>query len=594
MHELWRRSALLVGTSVRVSPGRCAVALLEPIASMMYLLNAVWLGLLVDGMLTHDASQIVIALVGTAASIGIGELLSLIGATARLGLSEVVGFEFDRRIAELTAALPGIEHHERPDYLDELQILRDDRGALGGAVNFLLNFARNLVYAAATLVIAVLTDPRLLIVAVAALPALAGSRYRIRWTKAGEDESAEAGRLTRHLADLTTGQQSGMELRVFGLSGEIRRRLAEATLAWRRPRQSSQVKCAWLSFAETVVFVLMAGAVLLWLIHDAAAGAVSPGTVVVAVSIFQALQQAAVHSAWMASRAADTLRVAGRFLWLSDYSERVCRESYAGTAAPPQTLHEGIRLDRVGFAYAGVERPSLHGVSLLLPAGSVVALVGENGAGKSTLVKLLVGLYRPTGGRITVDGTDLTTLDIDAWREQGSAAFQDFAKLEFSVQHAVGVGRLDALDDADAVHTALSDAAAADVGGALPEGLETQLGTSWAGGVDLSGGQWQKLALGRALMRREPLLLVFDEPTSALDAPTEHALFQRYAAAARAGADRGAITLLVTHRFSTVRAADLILVLEHGRVTEYGTHDDLIAAAGHYAELYGLQAAGYR
>ena len=224
----------------------------------------------------------------------------------------------------------------------------------------------------------------------------------------------------------------------------------------------------------------------------------------------------------------------------------------------------------------------------------MVALVGENGAGKSTLVKLLTGLYRPTGGRILVDGVSLADYDVEAWWSCGAAAFQDYAKFEFSTQESVGLGLLPSLSDAGAVRSALERAAAEEFERSLPSGLATQLGPTWDGGVDLSGGQWQKVALARALMRLEPLLLVFDEPTSALDAPTEHALFERYAAAARTAKTRGAITLLVTHRFSTVRAADLILVLSDGQVAEFGSHDELMARHGHYAELYHLQAASYR
>jgi ATP-binding cassette, subfamily B, bacterial len=170
---------------------------------------------------------------------------------------------------------------------------------------------------------------------------------------------------------------------------------------------------------------------------------------------------------------------------------------------------------------------------------------------------------------------------------------QDFARFELTAQHAVGVGDLPRLDDAGAVGQALERAGAAGVLGALPAGTATQLGARWEGGVDLSTGQWQKLALGRALMRREPLVVFFDEPTASLDALAEHALFERYAAEARQGAARGAVTLLVSHRFSTVRSADLILVVSDGGVTELGNHDELLLRGGVYAELYQLQARAY-
>jgi ATP-binding cassette, subfamily B, bacterial len=224
----------------------------------------------------------------------------------------------------------------------------------------------------------------------------------------------------------------------------------------------------------------------------------------------------------------------------------------------------------------------------------VVAVVGENGAGKTTLVKLLARLYEPTAGRILVDGVDLRRLDPDAWRARIAAGFQDFARFELLAREAVGVGHLARIGDATAVRGALGRAGAAQVVTSLPGGLETQLGRAWHGGVDLSGGEWQRLALGRAFMREGPLLLVLDEPTAAIDAPTEHALFERFAAAARSGASRGTVTLLISHRFSTVRMADLILVLDGGRVVERGSHDELMQRRGLYAELFDLQAAAYR
>ena len=223
----------------------------------------------------------------------------------------------------------------------------------------------------------------------------------------------------------------------------------------------------------------------------------------------------------------------------------------------------------------------------------MVALVGENGAGKTTLVKLLARMYEPTTGRILVDGVDLADIEVQGWRRRLSAAFQDFARFELSAQHAVGAGDLAKLDDRGAVLAALERAGASDVLHALPRGLDTQLGARWDDGVDISTGQWQKLALGRALMREDPLVVFFDEPTASLDALSEHALFERYAAEARAGAARGAVTVLVSHRFSTVRSADLILVIDGGGVTELGGHEELILRDGLYAELYQMQARAY-
>ena len=288
-----------------------------------------------------------------------------------------------------------------------------------------------------------------------------------------------------------------------------------------------------------------------------------------------------------------------RLAWLEDYAAAFGENA---DAPVPERLTQGIRLEHVCFSYPGTARRALEDVNLELAPGTVVAIVGENGAGKSTLVKLLCRMYQPDEGRILIDGADLARMPVDQWRSRLAGAFQDFFRFEFRARHTIGVGDLPRLDDEPAVVAAVGRAGAGDVIERLLAGLETQLGSSWPEGVEVSFGQWQKLALARAFMRDRPLVLVLDEPTAALDAETEHALFERYAAAARRGRSGGGgaespdgrITILVSHRFSTVRMADLIVVLDGARVVEVGTHDALLAKGGSYAELYGIQAAAYR
>jgi ATP-binding cassette, subfamily B, bacterial len=260
----------------------------------------------------------------------------------------------------------------------------------------------------------------------------------------------------------------------------------------------------------------------------------------------------------------------------------------------PDRLSEGIRFDHVSFAYPGTDRLVLDDVDLDLRAGSVVAVVGENGAGKTTLVKLLGKLYEPTGGAILVDGAPLARMPADEWRDRLAGAFQDFFRFELAARQSVGVGDLPRLDDAGAVTAAVGRAGAEDVIAQLDAGLDTQLGPTWPDGVEVSFGQWQKLALARGFMRDGPLVQVLDEPTAALDAETEHALFERYATTAAVGRATGRITILVSHRFSTVRMADTIVVLDAARVVEVGSHEQLMARGGQYAELYAIQAAAYR
>jgi ATP-binding cassette subfamily B protein len=280
-----------------------------------------------------------------------------------------------------------------------------------------------------------------------------------------------------------------------------------------------------------------------------------------------------------------------RLAWLEDYAASVAA---AGDLAVPTALHRSIRLDHVSFAYPGTSRVVLDDVSVTLPAGSVVAIVGENGAGKTSLVKLLAKMYEPSSGSILVDDTLLARMPASEWRARLAGAFQDFFRFEFRARHTVGLGDVSRLDDELAVVAAVDRAGAADVVARLTLGLDTQLGPTWPGGVEISFGQWQKLALARGFMRDQPLLLILDEPTAALDAETEHALFEHYAAAARDSGDNGRITILVSHRFSTVRMADLIVVLDGAKLVEVGTHEELMAKRGHYSELYGIQAAAYR
>jgi ATP-binding cassette subfamily B protein len=358
---------------------------------------------------------------------------------------------------------------------------------------------------------------------------------------------------------------------------------------WQAPTIRYARNYTLLELANGTLYFGAAVAIIGWMLHDTLRGTVSVQALVIAVTAIGALQGISAGLVGTVKSTAQSLRAAIRYLWLHEYAAQI-HARHSGTHEPPAQLHNGIRLRHVSFRYQGAAADALADIDLVLPAGSVVALVGENGAGKTTLVKLLTGMYEPTSGQIDIDDTDLVGINLRQWRARCAGAFQDHASFEFIAGRAIGIGDLTRLDDEDTIRRALDDAAATDVLTALPDGLHTQLGTAWPGGVDISGGQWQRLAIARGMMRRQPLLRVLDEPTSALDALTEHKLFDRYTAARRLGA----VTLLVTHRFSTVAAADLVIVLRDGRIAEIGAHDDLLAARGHYAELYSLQASGYR
>ncbi len=249
----------------------------------------------------------------------------------------------------------------------------------------------------------------------------------------------------------------------------------------------------------------------------------------------------------------------------------------------------GIVLEDVGFRYAGKEAWALRHIDLTIPSGESVALVGENGAGKTTLVKLMTRLYEPTEGRILLDGRDLRDWPGDELRRRFGVLFQDFNQYQLRVRENVGFGSVEHMDDVPRIARATERGGASELVSSLPQGLEAPLGRWFQNGTELSGGQWQKIALARAFMREDADILVLDEPTAALDAEAEHTVFARFRELAE-----GRTTIVISHRFPTVRMARKIVVLDHGAIVETGTHDELVARGGKYARMFALQAEGYR
>lgn len=261
----------------------------------------------------------------------------------------------------------------------------------------------------------------------------------------------------------------------------------------------------------------------------------------------------------------------------------------SGKTVPfPYPIKQGFEFESVGFKYENSEKWAIRNLSFTLKAGEKLALVGENGAGKTTMVKLLARLYDPNEGRILLDGVDLREYDPDDLRKNTGVIFQDFVKFQLTASNNIAVGRIEQKNNPAKIKSSAALSLADAVIEQLPKGYDQMIGRRFAEGVDLSGGQWQKIALGRAYMR-DAQLLILDEPTAALDARAEHEVFQRFAELTK-----GKTAVLISHRFSTVRMADRIVVLENGELLEIGTHEDLLAQGGRYAELFRLQAQGYK
>ena len=564
---------------------------LSQFAALPDALLALWLMLLGKGVLEHRSSLIQIAAVGLAISAVATWFLRTVSTRVQRRFRDRVTIALESHVARLQASIATIAHQERPEYLDRLSMLRNQVFVLDHMYMSVFSTVGWILRLGVTLALLVSIHPALLLLAVFAVPTVLTSTWRPGVERDAQERAAPSHRLARHLFMIATTAPPGKDVRVTGIGDRL---IQGRRSAWERgygPVAKARWGSAlWHALAWAVFGLAYVGAVVF----------VSSFLHRPASAVLLVLAAGARLSAYIGATVGEIGFLRGfwidgsrRLAWLEDYAASVAA---AADLSVPVAVHRNIRLDHVSFAYPGTSRVVLDDVSVALPAGAVVAIVGENGAGKTTLVKLLAKMYEPSSGSIYVDEVPLARISTDRWRERVAGAFQDFFRFEFRVRHTVGLGDVPRMDDEPAVLAAVDRSGAGDVVARLPSGLETQLGPTWPAGVELSFGQWQKLALARGFMRDQPLLLVLDEPTAALDAETEHALFERYAAAAQ-GSERkgtGRITILVSHRFSTVRMADLIVVLDGARLVEVGTHDELMAKGGQYAELYEIQAAAYR
>ena len=586
LSSMWRLCKL----GYRHEPRLMLVAfLLSQLAALPDALLALWLMVLGNAVVNHRPTLMVVAAIGLGVSATLTWFLMTVSMRVQRRFRDKVTIALEAHVARLQASIVTVAHHERPDYLDRLAMLRDQVFVLDHMYMSLFTTCGWILRLAVTVVLLASIHPALILLVVFAIPTLYTSTWRPAVERKAYERGAQAKRLADHLFALATTAAPGKEVRVTRIGDRlVRDRRAQWERGYRpiaaeRWRTAGWHVVAWGIFGSAyvggVVFVASglhasAGSVLLVL----AAGSRLSTYIGATVG-----ELGFLRGFWM-----DGSR---RLAWLEDYATEI---TASADAPMPDSIHRAITFDHVSFAYPGTSKLVLEDVSATFPAGAIVAIVGENGAGKTTMVKLLARMYDPTSGAILVDGQPLAKMPAEDWRRRLAGAFQDFVRFEFIAQHSVGLGDEPRMDLQLAVAGAVGRAGATDVIEKLPAGLDTQLGRTWPGGVDMSFGQWQKLALARGFMREQPFLLVLDEPTAALDAETEHALFERYAAAARESDASGRITVLVSHRFSTVRMADLIVVLDGARVIETGSHDQLMARGGRYAELYRIQAQSYQ
>ncbi|WP_437315691.1 ABC transporter ATP-binding protein [Sorangium sp. So ce385] len=502
-----------------------------------------------------------------------------------------------------------LRHFEDPEFYDQLTRARREASSRpASVVTESFSLVQNLITLAGYAALLVgFSGFAVLALVLAAVPAtvaearFSGAAFRLRnW------RSPEARRLN-YLEYVLANDGHAKEVKLFGLGPMFLERYKALAASFYREDSALAVRRAGWSYGLSLLGTAAFYGCYAAMAASAAAGRLSLGEMVLYVAAFRQGQQAfqAVlggiggmyeHNLYMSNlfqylsipTSAPPALPPGEAPALTNAGAPPASTGGAPAASADRALDRGVRFEGVGYRYPGQSRWALRGVDLHIPSGQSLALVGHNGAGKTTFIKLLTRLYEPTEGRILLDGKDLRAWDLDDLRRRIGVVFQDFNQYQLTLRENVGLGSLDHLGDEPRIARAVAEGGADEVVTAVPGGLDAQLGRWFKDGVELSGGQWQKIALARAFMREQADILVLDEPTAALDAEAEHAVFQRFRSLSK-----GRTTIVISHRFPTVRMADRILVLDGGRIVEEGTHDELVARGQRYARMFALQAEGY-
>ena len=536
-----------------------------------------------DPLVTHVPLAVWIAL--TIAVVALGQLIAPLIAILQSQAGDRLTGYVTEQVMQAANRWQGLERFEDPSFADDLKRARE--AATRGV---------DLVYYGAIVALALLTALSLsitlgglhplvpLLLILATLPQMARA-FAYDWFIGGHlYDSTPQTRRMQESREMLLSPSPAKDVRLYGLFSFFRQRYETMFAQVIRPlaqERQRMIRPMWLAGTLTAC---ACGAVYLYVIWLVAHGQLSVGALALYGGAATLLQ-------------AELLRLSyftGLFPIHLGFLPSLLRVIEAPPDLPvaphprpvPEQIRQGILFERVGFTYPGQTAPVLHDISFRLVPGECVALVGHNGAGKTTMVKLLLRLYDPTGGRILLDGVDLREYDLDELRRKMGAIFQDFGRYELTAGENIGLGRLEHLDDRELQRDALVKAGGDSLLESLPHGLQTLLGRE-LGERELSGGEWQKLALARAYLR-DSQVLVLDEPTAALDVQSEHRIYTRFHELTQ-----GRLTLLISHRFSTIRMADRVLYLADGRIQEEGSHHELMDRDGEYARLYRLQAAHY-
>ena len=573
-----------------------AILLLRAIRSLIPV-AVLWIGkLIIDGVIAGVATVHaggrpdwwhLAGLVGLELGIAVvGEGLARLSSLLESLLGDLFANRLSVRLMQHAATLD-LAQFEDPEIYDHLERARRQTVGRIGLFTLLLGTAQDLITLIALASVLLVQLPwLLLLLTVAVLPAFLGEAHfaslgyslLFRWTP--------ERRLLDYLRYMGASDESAKEVKLFGLSNFRVGRYATLSDKFYQENKELAVKRNIVSTLLVTLGTLGYYGAYGVIIYRTVMGAFTIGTLTFLAGSFR--QSRSLIQSVLISFSS----IYEQSLYLSDlftfFDVRPSVVSKPGARAVPRPLQSGFRFENVGFRYPGSERWAVRGLSFSFEPHERIALVGENGAGKTTLVKLLSRLYDPDEGRILLDGVDLRDYDLDSLRKNIGIIFQDFVRYDFVLRENIGVSQVEALDDDARIREAARRSLADSVAKRVPQGFDQMLGRRFDNGVELSGGEWQKVALARAYMR-DAQVLILDEPTAALDARAEYEVFLRFAELTK-----GRMAVLISHRFSTVRMADRILVLKGGELVDDGTHEELVARGGLYAELFSLQAAGYR
>ncbi len=591
--QMWRTSPWLMGLSIAL---RLVVAIQPPLVLLLTKLiidevvKQTALGVpgpelsdwLASGRLTPLLWLLAAELVLVLARDGFNRAINVVDNILGESHSNAVSLELMEHAAKLD-----LKHFEQSEYQDRLERARRQASSRSTVISQVFGQAQAMITAIALAAGLFFYAPLLIgLLALAIVPAVWGEfRFNRLAYWISHNRSPERRQL-EYLRQIGASADSAKEIKLFGLGGFLSGRFQTLSQQILIENRNLSIKRAWQTGALAGISTLTYYAAYAYIVWRTLHGEFSIGTLVFLSGSFSQL------NGYLQQILIGFTQIAGQSLYLDDlFSFFEIEPTILDPKHPkpfPLPVKQGIVFENVGFRYPGSETWAVRNLSFTVPAGETLALVGENGAGKTTIVKLMTRLYDPDEGRITLDGIDLKDFATEDLRTHIGVIFQDFLRYSFTASDNIGVGRIEVADDRQRVIAAAEQSLADSVIRKLPEGYDQMLGRVFLKGQDLSGGEWQKIAIARAYMRNAEIIIL-DEPTAALDARAEAEVFTRFKNLAE-----GTTAVLISHRFSTVRMADRIVVLADGKVVEAGTHEELMAEAGRYAELFELQAQGYR